>query len=82
MNAKIEKIDQEIEKTENRIKQLQDKLTELRHKRDELEKTEIVDIVRSVSATPEQLAAFIQSFKQQAQLDLETETEEVHDEEA
>ena len=80
MNAKIEKIDQQIEKTENRIKQLQDKLTELRQKREELEKTEIVDMVRSVSATPEQLAAFIQSFKQQAQLDLETESEEVSDE--
>ncbi len=60
MNAKIEKIDQEIEKTEKRIKQLQDKLTELRQNRDELEKTEIVDMVRSVSATPEQLVAFIQ----------------------
>ena len=82
MNAKIEKIDQEIEKTENRIKQLQDKLTELRQKRDELEKTEIVDMVRSVSTTPEQLVAFIQSFKHQAQLDLETESEEVSDEEA
>lgn len=82
MNAKIEKIDQDIEKTEKRIKQLQDKLTELRQKREELEKTEIVDMVRSVSATPEQLAAFIQSFKHQAQLDFETETEEVTDEEA
>ena len=82
MNEKIEKIDQEIEKTEKRIKQLQDKLTELRQKRDELEKTEIVDMVRSVSATPEQLAAFIKSFKQQAQLDLETESGEVSDEEA
>jgi hypothetical protein len=39
-------------------------------------------MVRSVSATPEQLAAFIQSFKQQAQLDLETEPEEVTYEEA
>ena len=82
MNAKIEKIDQEIEKTEKRIKQLQDKLTELRQKREEQEKTEIVDMVRRVSATPKQLAAFIESFKQQAQLDLETESEEVSDEEA
>lgn len=82
MNAKIERIDQEIEKTEKRIKQLQDKLTELRQKREELEKIEIVDMVRSVSATPEQLATFIQSFKQHAQLDLETETEEGSDEEA
>jgi archaellum component FlaC len=82
MNAKIEKIDQEIGKTEKRIKQLQDKLTELREKREELEKTEIVDMVRSVSATPEQLAVFIQSFKHQAQLDLEAEPEEVFDEEA
>ncbi len=82
MNAKIEKIDQEIEKTEKRIKQLQDKLTELRQKREELEKTEIVDMVRSVSATPEQLAAFIQSFKQQTHLDLETESEEGSDEES
>lgn len=82
MNAKIEKIDQEIEKTENRIKLLQDKLTELRQKRDELEKTEIVDMVRSVSATPEQLAAFIHSFKEQTQLDLETKSEEGSDEES
>ena len=61
---------------------LTDKLTELRQKRDELEKTEIVDMVRSVSATPEQLAAFILSFKHQTKLDLETESEEGSDEEA
>ena len=75
MNPKIEKIDQEIIRITDRIEQLQKRLEILRGKRVELENTAILEMVKSVSATPEQLAVFIKSFKKQGKLDLEAENE-------
>ncbi len=64
MNPKIQKLTEEIDKISKRIISLQAKLVELEAQKDELEKTEIVEMVRSVSATPEELAAFIKAFRE------------------
>lgn len=64
MNPRIQKLSLEIEKVKQRITTLKAKLHDLETQKDELEKTEIVAMVRSVSATPEELAAFIQAFRQ------------------
>ena len=64
MNPKIQKLTEEIDKISQRIKNLEAKLVELKAQKDELEKTEIVEMVRSVSATPEELAAFIKAFRE------------------
>ena len=64
MNPKIQKLTEEIEKITHRIKSLEARLIELKAQKDELEKTEIVEMVRSVSATPEELAAFIRVFRE------------------
>ena len=63
MNPKITKLTEEIDKISNRIVSLETRLSELKQQKDELEKTEIVEMVRSVSATPEELAAFIKAFR-------------------
>ena len=64
MNPKIQKLTEEIDKISKRIKGLEARLIELKAQKDELEKTEIVEMVRSVSATPEELAAFIRTFRE------------------
>lgn len=64
MNPKIKKLTEEIDKISQRIISLQAKLVEQEAQKDELEKTEIVEMVRSVSATPEELAAFIKAFRE------------------
>lgn len=64
MNPKIQKLTEEIDKISKRIISLQAKLVELEAQKDETEKTEIVEMVRSVSATPEELAAFIKAFRE------------------
>ena len=64
MNPKIQKMTEEIDKITHRIKSLEARLIELKAQKDELEKTEIVEMVRSVSATPEELAAFIRAFRE------------------
>lgn len=64
MNTKIQKLTEEIDKISKRIIILQAKLVELEAQKDELEKTEIVEMVRSVSATPEELATFIKAFRE------------------
>ena len=64
MNPKIQKLTEEIEKIPHRINSLEARLIELKAQKDELEKTEIVEMVRSVSATPEELAAFIRAFRE------------------
>ena len=64
MNPKIQKLTEEIDKISKRIISLQAKLVELEAQKDETEKTEIVEMVRSVSTTPEELAAFIKAFRE------------------
>jgi predicted nucleic acid-binding Zn-ribbon protein len=64
MNPKIQKLTEEIDKISMKITNLQTRVSELEQQKDELEKTEIVEMVRSVSATPEELADFIKAFRE------------------
>ena len=63
MNPKIEKINQEIQKHQERIQRSQDRVKELEQQRTELENTEIIGLVRSIRATPEELAELLRSMK-------------------
>ena len=63
MNPKIEKINQEIQKQQARIQRSQERIKELEQQRTELENTEIIGLVRSIHATPEELAELLLSMK-------------------
>ena len=63
MNPRIEKINQEIQKHQERIQRSQDRIRELEQQRTELENTEIIGLVRSIRATPEELAELLRSMK-------------------
>ena len=63
MNPKIEKINQESQKHQERIQRSQERIRELEQQRTELENTEIVGLVRSIRATPEELAELLRSMK-------------------
>lgn len=65
MNTKIQKIDAEIDKTRVKITDYQARLRELERQKTEIENTEIVELVRSVDATPRELATFILTFREQ-----------------
>ncbi len=64
MNPKIKKINGEIGKTKTKINELQTRLRELERQKTEIENTEIVELVRGVDATPQELAAFIRAFRE------------------
>lgn len=66
MNVRIQKLRSEITKVRSRIDHLQERLVEMERQREELENTEIVEMVRSISATPEELAEFIKAFRTDA----------------
>jgi predicted nuclease with TOPRIM domain len=66
MNPKIKKINDEIDKTKSKISELQTRLRELERQKTEIENTEIVELVRGVDATPQELAAFILAFREQS----------------
>jgi septal ring factor EnvC (AmiA/AmiB activator) len=66
MNPKITKINTEIDKTKAKIAELQARVRELERQRTEAENTEIVELVRGVDATPQELAAFIRTFREQS----------------
>lgn len=66
MSPKIAKVQNEIERIETRILNLKTRQTDLEKQLVELQNTEIVEMVRSVVATPEELAAFIKVFREQA----------------
>lgn len=63
MNPKLLKLNEEIDKTTNKLNDLQNKLDNLKAQRLELENTEILELVRSITATPEELATFIKAYK-------------------
>ncbi|NLA41842.1 MAG: DUF4315 family protein [Smithella sp.] len=65
MNPKIAKINTEIDKTKAKIAEFQARLRELDRQKTEIENTEIVELVRGVDATPQELAAFIRAFREQ-----------------
>ena len=66
MNARIQKLRADIAKTKTRITTLQERLGEMEQQQVELENTEIVEMVRSMTATPEELAVFIREFRANA----------------
>ena len=64
MNQKIGKIEAEIAKAKSKISEFQSRLRELERQKTEIENTEIVELVRGVDATPQELAAFIRAFRE------------------
>ena len=56
---KIERIDQEIAKTRENIAEQQEKLKALEAQKTEAENLEIVQMVRALRMTPEQLSAML-----------------------
>ena len=56
---KIERIDREIQKTREKITELQNKLKELNAQKTEAENLEIVQLVRSMRMTPQELNAMM-----------------------
>lgn len=52
---KIERIDREIQKTREKITELQNKLKELNVQKTEAENLEIVQLIRSMRMTPQEL---------------------------
>lgn len=82
MNPKIKKLTDEINKTTDRIINLEAKLDNLKKQKDELERIEIVEMVRSVTASPEELAEFIKAFREKGGApDYLKKQEETHNEE-
>ena len=65
MNPKIKKVNDQIDKTKAKITEFQARLRELERQKTEIENTEIVELVRGVDATPQELAAFIRAFREQ-----------------
>lgn len=56
---KIERIDREIQKTREKITELQNKLKELNAQKTEAENLEIIQLVRSMRMTPQELNAML-----------------------
>ena len=56
---KIERIDREIEKTREKITELQNRLKELNAQKTEAENLQIVQLVRSMRMTPQELNAML-----------------------
>jgi len=58
-NAKMERLDREIAKTREKISELQKKLRDLSLQKTEAENLEIVQLVRAVRMTPQELSALL-----------------------
>ena len=66
MTPKIEKLNVEIERTKAKITDYQARLRELERQKTEIENTEIVELVRGMDATPQELATFIRAFREES----------------
>ena len=64
MNPRIEKIKDEIEKIKVKMNKGQIRLRELEKQLIDLENADIVAAVRGIDIAPDQLAAFVQMFKE------------------
>lgn len=64
MSNKLEKVTAEIEKTKAKISEYNSRMRDLEKQKNELENTEIVEMVRGVEASPAELAAFIKAFRE------------------
>ena len=60
-NSKINRIDKEIQKTREKITESQNKLKELQAQKTEAENLQIVQIVRSMRLTPQELSQLLKS---------------------
>ena len=67
MNPRIEKIRDEIEKIKVKMNRGQLRLRELEKQLTDLENADIVAAVRGVDIAPDELAAFVQMFKDKQQ---------------
>jgi predicted nucleic acid-binding Zn-ribbon protein len=67
MNQRIQKAIDDIERTKAKIAELQALLPELERKRTDLENTEILRLVRSANVAPSEIAAFVESIKNNRQ---------------
>jgi predicted nucleic acid-binding Zn-ribbon protein len=65
LNAKIERVNKEIDKTKSKISDQQARLRDLEKQKTELENLEIVEAVRGMNISFADLAALLQSAKQQ-----------------
>lgn len=74
------KISADIEKTRTKIGELQARLRELERQKTEQENTEIIELVRAIDATPEELKtmlrALMESQRQQAMTSLAPQIED------
>lgn len=64
MNPKIIRINTELNKARGKISELQARVKELERQKTELENTDIIGLVRSVSMTPQELSMFIKAFRE------------------
>ena len=60
-NNKINRIDKEIQKTREKISEYQNKLKELQAQKTEAENLQIVQMVRSMRLTPQELSQLLKS---------------------
>lgn len=60
-NSKINRIDKEIQKTREKITESQNKLKELQAQKTEAENLQIVQMVRSMRLTPQELSQLLKS---------------------
>ena len=61
---KIEKIEMEMQKTREKIAEQQNRLRELDRQKTEAENLQIVQLVRSLRITPQELKAYLQGDEQ------------------
>ena len=60
-NSKINRIDKEIQKTREKITEYQNKLKELQAQKTEVENLQIIQMVRSMRLTPQELSQLLKS---------------------
>ena len=60
-NNKINRIDKEIQKTREKISEYQNKLKELQAQKTEAENLQIIQMVRSMRLTPQELSQLLKS---------------------
>lgn len=65
MASKLDRIEKDIQKTKSKIAEYQKQLRELEAQKTEQENLQIIQQVRALNVTPEQLAAFLRNSAMQ-----------------
>ena len=65
MASKLDRIEKDIQKTKSKIAEYQKQLRELEAQKTEQENLQIIQLVRALNVTPEQLAAFLRNSAMQ-----------------